>query len=152
MAKRTSHSLDHQNPTSESAFGTSVLDLPGHSLPRYFFTASYAPYFAHLDPSVDAYRRLKPFAAGNPRSHTPISGPDLAFRLLKPSSTLRRMSSHVIQSHSLLSEACSRPSCSRRRQFHQASNATLDHVEKEESPCSARLKSDSDFGRANTSV
>ena len=50
MAKRTSHSLDHQNSTSQNTFGTSVLDLPSPSLPRYFFTASYVPSFAHFEP------------------------------------------------------------------------------------------------------
>jgi hypothetical protein len=68
-------------------------------------------------------------------------------------SVFQGMSSHVRQSHSLFSEACSGPSCGRCEfDFHQPYLSNLDLVQKAESPCSARYESCPDIDRANVSV
>lgn len=57
MAKRTSH-LDHQNSTFPDTLGPSALDLPGHSLSRYFFTTSYVLSSGILNPSSTYFAAL----------------------------------------------------------------------------------------------
>ena len=99
--------------------------------------------FPKLEPS--GLRISPPRAFAICKHPRPDFRPHLALGLHNPSAFMR-MSSHVIQSHSLLSEACSGPPCSHCYfASDQSSSAAFDNNQKEKSLCSARFKSTSNF-------